>query len=226
MARNMPPSAAGKVCERQDCKQRRRKRRKVEGQYAGACARTQENHTRHSDGLEAAGIDVHSSLRWLGRADEAMRLGATDGTIWVKTVRFTALLKACYLDIIDCDRRQRRIASCEGYSVTVDGLELNQDLTSVLPFGRGKPQILRIILGTSVTPTHHCQSDSRQGGKGMLPLRFFQQSCRAVMQPREEKARGLTTADWVRMCRATSGRDFQPSQNEREGRSIKNFWRD
>jgi hypothetical protein len=53
----MPPSAAGKLCERQDCKQRRRKRRKVEGQYAGACARTQENQTRHLDGLEAAGID-------------------------------------------------------------------------------------------------------------------------------------------------------------------------
>jgi hypothetical protein len=60
----------------------------------------------------------------------------------------------------------------------------------------------------------------------MLPLRFFRQSYREAMQPREEKATSLTTADLIRMCRATSGRDFQPSQNEREDRSIKNFWRD
>ena len=50
----------------------------------------------------------------------------------------------------------------------------------------------------------------------MLRLRFFQQRYREAMQPREEKATGLTTADWVRMCRATYGRDFQLSQNERE----------
>jgi hypothetical protein len=53
----------------------------------------------------------------------------------------------------------------------------------------------------------------------MLRLRFFQQSFREATQPREEKARGLTIADWVRMCRATYGRDFQPSQNEKEDHS-------
>jgi hypothetical protein len=96
---------------------------------------------------------------------------------------------------------------------------LNQDFSSVLPFGHDKPQILRIVLGTSVAPTHHCQSDSKQGGKGMLPLRFFQQSYRETIQSREEKAIGLTAADWIRMCRATYGRDFQPSQNEKEDHS-------
>jgi hypothetical protein len=53
----------------------------------------------------------------------------------------------------------------------------------------------------------------------MLPLRFFQQSHREAMQDREEKVTGLTTADLIRMCRATSGHDFQPSQNEREDHS-------
>jgi hypothetical protein len=53
----------------------------------------------------------------------------------------------------------------------------------------------------------------------MLLLRFFQQRCREATHPREEKATGLTTADWVRMCRATYSRDFQPSQNEREDHS-------
>jgi hypothetical protein len=53
----------------------------------------------------------------------------------------------------------------------------------------------------------------------MLPLRFFQQSHREAMQLREEKTRSLTTADLIRMCRATYGRDFQPSQNEREDHS-------
>jgi len=96
---------------------------------------------------------------------------------------------------------------------------LNQHFTSVLHSGHGKPQILRIILGTSVAPTHHCQRDSMQGGKGMLPLRFFRQSYREAMQPREEKATSLTTADLIRMCRATSSRDFQSSQNEREDHS-------
>jgi hypothetical protein len=96
---------------------------------------------------------------------------------------------------------------------------LNQDFTSVLRFSHGKLQILRIILGTSVAPTHHYQSDSRQGGKGMLLFRIFQQSYREAMQPREEKATGLTIADWVRMCRATHSRDFQPSQNESEDHS-------
>jgi hypothetical protein len=89
----------------------------------------------------------------------------------------------------------------------------------MLHSSHGKPQILRIILGTSVAPTHHCQSDSRQGGKGMLLLRFFRQSYREAMQPREEKATSLTTADLIRMCRATSGHDFQASQNEREDHS-------
>jgi hypothetical protein len=53
----------------------------------------------------------------------------------------------------------------------------------------------------------------------MLSLRFFRQSYREAMQPREEKATSLTTADLIRMCRATSGRDFQSSQNEREDHS-------
>jgi hypothetical protein len=53
----------------------------------------------------------------------------------------------------------------------------------------------------------------------MLPLRFFRRSYREAMQPREEKATGLTTADLIRMCRATYDRDFQPSQNEREDHS-------
>jgi len=39
------------------------------------------------------------------------------------------------------------------------------------------------------------------------------------MQPREEKATSLTTADLICMCRATSGHDFQASQNEREDHS-------
>jgi hypothetical protein len=43
MARNMPPSAAGRLCERQDCKQRRRKRRNVAGRegdrQSRACGR-------------------------------------------------------------------------------------------------------------------------------------------------------------------------------------------
>jgi hypothetical protein len=53
----------------------------------------------------------------------------------------------------------------------------------------------------------------------MLRLRFFQQRYREAMEPREEKATGLTTADLIRMCRATYGRDFQPSQNEKEDHS-------
>jgi hypothetical protein len=53
----------------------------------------------------------------------------------------------------------------------------------------------------------------------MLLLRFFRQSYQEATQPREEKATGLTTADWVRMCRAIYSRDFQPSQNEREDHS-------
>ena len=59
-----------------------------------------------------------------------------------------------------------------------------------------------------------------KGGKGMLRLRFFQQSYREAMQPREEKATGLTIADWVRMCRATYSRGFgapnDMPQNERK----------
>ena len=90
----------------------------------------------------------------------------------------------------------------------------------MLPFGNDKLQMLRIVLGTSVAPTHHCQRDSRQGGKGMLPLRFFQQINREAMQPREEKTIVLTAADWVRMCRATYSRGFgapnDMPQNERK----------
>jgi hypothetical protein len=90
---------------------------------------------------------------------------------------------------------------------------------SVLPFSHDKPQIVRTALGSSEATDPPCRSDSRQGGKGMLLLRFFQQSYREAMQPREEKATGLTTADLIRMCRATSSRDFQPSQNEGEDHS-------
>jgi hypothetical protein len=53
----------------------------------------------------------------------------------------------------------------------------------------------------------------------MLSLRFFRQSYREAMQPREEIVTDLTTADLIRMCRATSGHGFQPSQNEREDHS-------
>jgi hypothetical protein len=56
----------------------------------------------------------------------------------------------------------------------------------------------------------------------MLPLRFFQQSDRETMEPREEKTTGLTAADWVRMCRAAYTRGFclpnDMPQNEREDR--------
>ena len=48
-----------------------------------------------------------------------------------------------------------------------------QDLTSVLHLSHGKPQILRIILGTSVAPTHHCQRDSRQGGQRHVVASFL-----------------------------------------------------
>jgi hypothetical protein len=54
----------------------------------------------------------------------------------------------------------------------------------------------------------------------MLRLRFFQQSYREAMQPREEKATSLTTADLIRMCRATYSRGFgapnDMPQNERK----------
>src|SRR4029453_5282473 len=60
-----------------------------------------------------------------------------------------------------------------------------------------------LYLAPAYPRSHDCQNDSRQGSKGMLPLRFFQQSHREAMQPREEKTRGLTTADLIRMCRAT-----------------------
>jgi hypothetical protein len=40
MARNMPPSAAGRPCERQDCKQRRRKRRNAAGRDGDRRSRT------------------------------------------------------------------------------------------------------------------------------------------------------------------------------------------
>jgi len=67
-----------------------------------------------------------------------------------------------------------------------------------------------------------CWGDSRQRAKAMLPLRFFQESCREAMQPREEKAIGLTAADWVRMCRATYSRGLRPPddipQKEKERR--------
>jgi hypothetical protein len=57
-------------------------------------------------------------------------------------------------------------------------------------------------------------------GKGMLLLRFFQQTNREAMQPREEKTTVLTAADWVRMCRATYSRGFgapnDMPQNERK----------
>jgi DNA-binding transcriptional ArsR family regulator len=63
------------------------------------------------------------------------------------------------------------------------------------------------------------RSDSSHGGKGMLPLRLVQQSYREAMQPREEKVTGPTTADLIRMCRTSSGREIQPSQNGREDHS-------
>jgi hypothetical protein len=62
----------------------------------------------------------------------------------------------------------------------------------------------------------------------MLPLRFFQQSYREAMQPHEEKTTGLTAADWVRMCRATS-KCVPPNdmpQNEREDRPADRSTRD
>jgi hypothetical protein len=53
-----------------------------------------------------------SRLRWVGRADETMRLGATDGTIWVKTVRSTALLNLCTLTpFLCCPRGTEGISS-------------------------------------------------------------------------------------------------------------------
>jgi hypothetical protein len=66
--------------------------------------------------------------------------------------------------------------------------------------------------------------------KGMLPLRFFKQSYREAMQSREEKTIGLTAADWVRMCRATSKCGFRPPndmpQNETEDRPADRSTRD
>src|SRR5262249_35823237 len=55
----------------QDCKQRRRKRRKIDGQHAAACARTQENQARDPDSSEGGGDRRAFQLTIFGRADEA-----------------------------------------------------------------------------------------------------------------------------------------------------------
>src|SRR6516162_6352167 len=74
----------------QGCKERRRERRKIDGQHAAACARTQENQARDPDGLESGGDRRAFELTIVRprRRGHAVRRGAADAqsTQWPRTI--------------------------------------------------------------------------------------------------------------------------------------------